>query len=278
MKMAAVAVVVLCVQHAAAFSAFPLLGAPRAHAAKRACVAGTAVRTVMQLAPDESWNFRRFATTFGFFNGNPLLKLIPFAPKGPPSVRQPTAVAVSDKEVVLWSFEQLDARRFAEMWAPLDDVVMGGVSVSNVQLSGDGAVLLGETSSRNNGGFCSARTRNCDPPFNIADYSALGVRVKCDKGMHYKVILRDEAGWDTIAWCYSFDAKKNQWMDLRAPLEDFIPVVRGNTLRNAPRQLDKSKIYSVQLMISKYEYDGALNPNFQEGPFRLDFGNIRALK
>ena len=67
-------------------------------------------------------------------------------------------------------------------------------------------------------------------------------------------------------------------MELDAPLKDFTPVVRGNTLRNAPRELDKSKIYSAQLMLSKYEYDGALNPNFSEGRFALDFGNIRVLK
>lgn len=47
-----------------------------------------------------------------------------------------------------------------------------------------------------------------------------------------------------------------QWIDLKAPLKDFIPVVRGNTLRNAQRGIDRAKIYSVQLMISKYEYDG----------------------
>ena len=47
-----------------------------------------------------------------------------------------------------------------------------------------------------------------------------------------------------------------QWMDLKAPLKDFIPVVRGSTLRNAARYIDRTKIFSVQLMISKYEYDG----------------------
>jgi hypothetical protein len=45
-------------------------------------------------------------------------------------------------------------------------------------------------------------------------------------------------------------------MDLNAPLDEFIPVVRGNTMRNPPRGLDKTKIYSAQLMLSKYEYDG----------------------
>ena len=117
-----------------------------------------------------------------------------------------------------------------------------------------------------------------DPPCNIDGYDFLGMRVRCDKGMRYKVILRDQAGWDTIAWCFSFDTTAGQWIDLKAPLSAFTPVVRGNTLRSAPRALDRSKIYSVQVMLSKYEYDGGLNPNFQEGRFSFDFGSIRALK
>ena len=47
-------------------------------------------------------------------------------------------------------------------------------------------------------------------------------------------------------------------MDLKAALKDFIPVVRGNTLRNAPREINKAAIYSVQVMVSKYEYDGTV--------------------
>ena len=49
-----------------------------------------------------------------------------------------------------------------------------------------------------------------------------------------------------------------QWVDLKAALKDFIPVVRGNTLRESPRKIDTANIYSVQVMLSKYEYDGML--------------------
>ena len=120
---------------------------------------GGTVSLSMQKAED-AWNVGRFAKTFGFFNGNPLLKLIPFVPSTAPSVRLPAPVVVSDNELLLWSFDGLDSQRFGELWAPLDDVVMGGVSVSNIALAAHGATLSGETSSRNNGGFCSARTRN----------------------------------------------------------------------------------------------------------------------
>ena len=274
LRLVAAALVLDCVH---GFSGLKLPSLQRARVAGQGRRGDGNCSPVMQGA-EESWNLGRFAKTFSFFNGNPLLKLIPFVPSKEPSVRQPPPVSVSSKELVLWRFDGTDKTTFDNMWAPLDDVVMGGVSVSSIKLADHGATLAGETSSRNNGGFCSARSRNCDPPFDISGYSRLCMKVRCDKGMRYKVILRDESGWDTIAWCYSFDTKAGQWMELNAPLEQFIPVFRGSTLRNAPRDIDKRKIYSVQLMLSKYEYDGALNPNFSEGCFALDFGNIRVLK
>jgi len=56
----------------------------------------------------------------------------------------------------------------------------------------------------------------------------------------------------------AYSSARRQWMDLKVPLKDFIPVVRGNTLRDAPRQINTANIYSVQVMLSKYEYDGTL--------------------
>jgi len=221
----------------------------------------------------------RFAKTLTFFNGNPLLKLVGFA-KTPSVPRpEPTQNGVFGRETVLWGFDDMTDAQFAALWAPLDDVVMGGVSSSEIVRAPHGATLRGATSSRNNGGFCSARTRNVDPGFNIEGRSAIAVRVKCDKGMRYKIILRDREGWDTVAWCHSFDARKGQWMDLKVPLKEFIPVFRGTTLKGAdrPAAIDAASIYSAQMMLSKYEYDGGLNPNFQEGPFELQFGPIRAV-
>lgn len=161
--------------------------------------------------------------------------------------------------------------------APLDDVVMGGVSQSFVAQSESGGFLTGTTSSRNNGGFCSCRTRNVDPPFDLAGYDGLAVQLRSDVAQRYKVILRDASGWDTVAWCHSVDLPAGQWTDVRVPFGRFVPVVRGNRLpAAAARAIDANRIFSVQFMVSKYEYDGALSPGFAEGPFRLDFGPVRA--
>lgn len=81
-----------------------------------------------------------------------------------------------------------------------------------------------------------------------------------------------------VAWCRSFDLPKGKDADVRVPFGDFIPVFRGSTLKTRSDPINKARVYSVQIMVSKYEYDGALNPNFTEGPFELEFGSIRAYK
>lgn len=51
------------------------------------------------------------------------------------------------------------------------------------------------------------------------------------------------------------------------------PVFRAKTLRNSP--LDASSIFSLQLMLSKFEYDEMLNPSFTPGHFELPVAAIR---
>lgn len=71
----------------------------------------------------------------------------------------------------------------------------------------------------------------------------------------------------------SFDTVKDQWQTIRLPFSEFAPVFRAKTLKDgAP--LDPSSIASVQLMLSKFEYDGQLNPSFTPGPFELPIESI----
>lgn len=270
------AVLLACSHYAFSFSPshVPLKRASQTFAASR-CPPLQIQMQKTTPSPDKSWNVGRFAKTFTFFNGNPILKLIPFVPSGSPSVPRPDPVQLSSSETVVWDFASLDSAAFASLWAPLDDVVMGGGSASAISQAEHGATLAGVTSSLNSGGFCSARTRNVSPAYDLGGYKGVAMKVRCERGMRYKIILRDREGWDTVAWCYSFDTVPGKWMDLKVPFSSFIPVVRGNTI--TPKEpIRPSSLYSVQVMLSKYEYDGHLNPNFTEGPFQLDFGPIRA--
>ncbi|MGB7443185.1 MAG: CIA30 family protein [Coleofasciculaceae cyanobacterium] len=161
-----------------------------------------------------------------------------------------------------------------ETWGAVDDVVMGGVSESSMRLTDKAALFTGNVSTANSGGFVSVRTRSFQPPLNLAEYTGIKIRVKGD-GQRYKFILRNEAKWDGVSYCYSFDTEKDSWIDVHVPFSDLIPVFRAKTLQDAPK-FDPSQVYALQLMLSKFEYDGGLNPKFEPGTFALQVESIKA--
>ena len=161
-----------------------------------------------------------------------------------------------------------------EIWGAIDDVVMGGVSQSQIRLANNQAIFSGNVSTDNNGGFASIRTRNFEPPLDLSDYEGIELRVKGD-GKRYKFITRCEGKWDGIGYCYSFDTVYNFPVTIRIPFKDLIPVFRAKTVTDADK-LDSSKVYSMQLMLSKFEYDGALNPKFEAGAFGIEIEYIKA--
>jgi uncharacterized protein YbjT (DUF2867 family) len=161
-----------------------------------------------------------------------------------------------------------------EIWGAIDDVVMGGVSESNIRLINNRAVFSGNVSTANNGGFASVRSRNFENPLDLSNYEGIELRVQGD-GKRYKFIIRNEEKWDGVGYCYSFDTIYNCQTTIRIPFKELIPVFRAKTIRDAGT-FDASKVYSMQLMLSKFEYDGALNPNFSPGLFSLEIESIKA--
>jgi uncharacterized protein YbjT (DUF2867 family) len=162
----------------------------------------------------------------------------------------------------------------SETWGAVDDVVMGGVSQSKIRLVDNKAIFAGVVSTENNGGFASVRTRNFTPPMDLSGYQGIEVRVVGD-GKRYKFITRCEGKWDGVGYCYSFDTIHDYPTTVRIPFKDLIPVFRAKTVQEAS-QLDSAKVYSMQLMLSKFEYDGELNPQFEAGSFKLEVESIKA--
>ncbi len=70
------------------------------------------------------WEFSRFASTFTFFNGNPLARIFPFL-GSKTSLPRPLPKNINRNEIILWDFANLSQDEFRELMAPLDDVVMG---------------------------------------------------------------------------------------------------------------------------------------------------------
>lgn len=172
-----------------------------------------------------------------------------------------------------------DGQGLANVWGPLDDVVMGGVSESGFAVvSGAGqdgqpaGIFSGLVSSSNNGGFASVRTKNFTPPMDLKSYGGLAFRVKGD-GLRYKCTIRTDTNWDGIGYTLSFDTKAGEWHDVQLPFEEFIPLFRAKTVKDGAK-LDPSTVTSIQLMLSKFENDGKLNPSFKTGPFKLPVAKI----
>lgn len=160
------------------------------------------------------------------------------------------------------------------IWGALDDVVMGGVSASNMQFTENTALFSGNVSTENSGGFASVRTKNFDPSINLAGYEGVELKVKGD-GKRYKLFLRTESAWDGVGYSYSFDTVDGAWITVRIPFVDLIPVFRAKVVKDCPK-IDASKLRSFQLMLSKFEYDGGLNPHFSPGFFALQVESLKA--
>ncbi|MTJ08510.1 MULTISPECIES: CIA30 family protein [unclassified Anabaena] len=160
------------------------------------------------------------------------------------------------------------------IWGALDDVVMGGVSASSFQIKENTAVFTGNVSTANSGGFASVRTKNFSPLLDLSGCQGVKLRVKGD-GQRYKIFLRTESTWDGVGHSYSFDTVANTWLDIQIPFADLVPVFRAKIVKDCP-PMDVSKVCSLQLMLSKFEYDGALNPHFSPGIFSLEVESIKA--
>jgi uncharacterized protein YbjT (DUF2867 family) len=180
------------------------------------------------------------------------------------------------------------AEALRRQWGALDDVVMGGVSESSMVFQAAAgpdapaaaAVFRGVVSTANRGGFASTRSRNFEPAVDVAAYDGLELVVRGD-GQRYKCILRSDPAWDGVGYTCSFVAEKKSdgdgWTTARLPFSSFKPVFRAKTLVGEPPFDPRTQpIASMQLMLSKFEYDGALNPEFREGAFELPIRAIGA--
>jgi Complex I intermediate-associated protein 30 (CIA30) len=221
---------------------------------------------IMTQSNKSTWDLGRFLQTLNYFEAVPVLswiqKMLGAAPFPPP---QPQADLVFDFRAATPPLNRT--------WGALDDVVMGGVSNSTLQPDPEGGRFTGNVSTSNSGGFASVRTRNFEPPLNLSGRLGLTLTIKGD-GNRYKFLIRAEDSWDSVAYAYSFDTVAGSWVDIRIPFAELVPVFRAKTMKDAPA-LNTAHLRSLQLMLSKFEYDGALNPHFAPGPFTLLIQSIR---
>lgn len=157
-------------------------------------------------------------------------------------------------------------------FAPLDDVVMGGASSST--FNGATGKWIGEVTDANSGGFIGIRST---PAIDLDMSECKGIEVKLSalnknqKSLRLKVVMRDSTEFNGIAWTTS---KSASGRSLKIPFDQQAPTIFAKTVESDPFQKDQVK--SIQLVYSKFEYDGALNPTFVVGDFALQVEEIRA--
>ena len=153
-------------------------------------------------------------------------------------------------------------------WRSVDDVVMGGVSSSQVRLvegAETGVVLRfsGEVSLEQGGGFCSARTEAVR--WDLREHDRLELRARSEHDRRYKLTLRTpETG--SGSWRHPFELEAGVWRTLTLELEAFERWRRGTRLPEAG-PLDLARICSAGWLIS----------DRQAGSFQLDVAWLRAL-
>lgn len=153
---------------------------------------------------------------------------------------------------------------------------MGGCSRSELSVGPGGLRWRGEVTTANNGGFTGVRTKPLSPPLDLSACSGIALRVRAD-GFRYKAILRDSADWNGVAWTASFDAPSGPGAGVvTIPFGKFVPTLFAKTVRGAA-PLQTGAIAALQLSLSKFEYDGGLNPTFREGAFELTLVEVRAV-
>ena len=117
-------------------------------------------------------------------------------------------------------------------FAPVDDRVMGGRSVSRLRHDPAGhAVFEGEVSLADGGGFASVRSR----PLSLghAGATVVCIEVRGD-GKRYKLNLRTDALFDGVAYQAAFQPAPGVWQLLRLPLVSFLATRRGRPVENMP--------------------------------------------
>lgn len=240
----------------------------------------------------EKWDFFRFLSQSSKFVTLPKPPLIP---------QRSVQVLPGD---VLWQ-SATNAKEQATSpvvprftFAPLDDVVMGGVSSSS--FSPIDGTWKGIVSDSNSGGFVGIRSTPFSNAIDMSKCKGVEMTLRGSKDKIFKAVIRDSTDFNGICWTTTFgrgDSNNKDWMAMIAKqtnfgqenvgkaekggiykvkisFDDLIPTIFARTVPG--QKLNPSTIQGFQIAYSKFLFDGELNPKFQLGDFQLDLLEIRA--
>ncbi|NBB86211.1 MAG: CIA30 family protein [Bacteroidetes bacterium] len=146
-------------------------------------------------------------------------------------------------------------------FAPVDDVVMGGRSQSQLHARPGHASFQGTVSLAQGGGFASVQ---CTLEADWSAHDGVQLRVRGD-GQRYAFNLYNAPRPRRIAYRHLFDAPP-EWKSIDVPFEALQPRFRGRAVPEA-YPFDPATVQGLSFLIG----------DKQEGAFRLDLTAIYGL-
>ncbi len=117
----------------------------------------------------------------------------------------------------------------AQKWQAVNDGVMGGVSDGRFRITEEKTLgFFGTLSLENNGGFASVRTKPTELGIRAGD--TLVARVKGD-GREYALNIYTKSRRMAFSYRAPLPTTKDEWTEVRVPLEDFIPTAFGRRVQ-----------------------------------------------
>jgi monofunctional biosynthetic peptidoglycan transglycosylase len=162
----------------------------------------------------------------------------------------------------LFDFAGPDA---AQKWQSVNDGVMGGVSDGRFRLTEAKTLeFFGRLSLENNGGFASVRTRPTELDIKADD--TIVVRVKGD-GREYVLNIYTKSRRMAFSYRASLPTTKDEWTEVRVPLQDFIPTAFGRRVQGMG-PVEPDQINGLGFMLS----------DKKAGPFQMQVEWVKVLR
>jgi monofunctional biosynthetic peptidoglycan transglycosylase len=153
------------------------------------------------------------------------------------------------REIMLFDFTKM---KNMDDWLIVNDGVMGGLSRSTFILSDSNtAIFSGNVTLENNGGFASTRTKAMQ--IQLDGFIGILIRVKGD-GKKYQFRIRTNDRFDGVSYRHYFETKLNQWQTISIPFNKFVPVFRGQILRDVD-PISPKDIQQLGILISDNQTD-----------------------
>lgn len=154
-----------------------------------------------------------------------------------------------------------DAEPRSPKWQIVNDGVMGGRSQSQYRVTDEGWLeFKGTLSLENNGGFASVRLMG--QAMKLASGDTLVARVRGD-GRTYTLNVYDRGDFRGYSFRQTFKTKKDEWIEVEFPIDEFVATWRGRTFKNE------------KLQAAKANGLGFLLGDKKAGPFQLEVDWIR---